>query len=701
MPQVPQYNRETHLNGTPLPYENYRITEDTSGASVAKAMGNIGKGLDRVVDASLKIKDTHDRMKMMEFNNAVEQWKQDSLLNKENGYFNKKGKDATGRTNEVMQSYDEFVQQWQEENRLSSFNRSQIETIAKEKRTNILKNVTAHDLQQTNEWATNETALGIDNAITAAVSERNNPDGIKTQINNIRQIVRWQGEAIGADATAIEKIETERVSQAYCSILDAKIQDGDLTAKKFFEEHKEEILSQHHAKYIGQIKNNEDKYTSRQLANEIIAKAESEEDAVRQAEAIEDVNMSESVLSRVKRHYQQEKHFEDLQQKEALDGFYTKAESAAKGQGTLSYDDIPDILDPKDKLALMNFINQGGQPETDNQIWSTLYEMQVNNAQGFANVDLNKYRGFLSEGDYKSFVKAQEKIKSGEFYSDIQDDNKMIDAALKDMKLHRGKKEDVAYSEIKSMVREFEARKGRSITDDELLNITNSLGYKGEDGIFLYKQLEKGMAEKTGFIKDVMNDFVYYQSKHNGQLPPNEEKYRIIKNRVNMKAQEKRTQAQNIASSFSYNAETMRNIAYTEAKPNEQKVLTFFADNQIPTISEQLGLNLTVTSRYRDQDGSHHKEGRAADISMSEHSIENRIRIYERLVQLPTVYKIGTSDINIIAHFKGNNKIVDERAYDRQHGTNHVNHAHITLINANPATPKKPNAIANNNVYQF
>lgn len=701
MPQVPQYKRETSLNGTPLPYESYRITEDTSGASIGRAMSNMSKGFDKIAAASLKIQETHDRMKIMEFNNAIEQWKQDSLLDRENGYFNKFGKDATGRTNEIMQSYDDFVRQWQEQNRVSNFNQAQIKDTAAAKRSNILQSVTAHDFQQTNNWASNETALGIDNAISSAVSERNNPDGVKTQINNIKQIVRWQGEATNADETSIKKIESEKVSQAYCSILDAKIQDGDLSAKEFFEEHKEEILSQHHAKYIGQIKTNEDKYTSRQLANEIIANAESEEDAVRQAEAIEDVNMSESVLSRVKRHYQQEKHFEDLQQKEALDGFYTKAENAAKGQGTLSYDDIPDILDPKDKLALMNYINQGGQPETDNQIWSTLYEMQVNNAQGFAEVDLNKYRGFLSEGDYKSFVKAQEKIRSGDFYSSIKEDNDLIDSALKDMKLHRGKKEDVAYSEIKAMVREFEARKGRTITDDELLNITNSLGYKGEDGVFLYKQLEKGMAEKTGFIKDVMNDFVYYQSKHNGQLPPDEEKYKIIKNRVYQKAQERKTKAQNIASSFSYNAETMRNIAMTEAKPNEQKVLTYFADNQIPTIADQLGLNLTVTSRYRNQEGSHHKEGRAADVSMSEHSIENRIRIYERLLQLPTVYKIGTSDINIIAHFKGNNKIVDERGYDRQHGTNHVNHAHITLINANPATPKPTKTVANNNVYQF
>ena len=346
----------------------------------------------------------------------------------------------------------------------------------------------------------------------------------------------------------------------------------------------------------------------------------------------------------------------------------------------------------------MNYVNKNGLPETDEQIWENLYNMQVNNAQGFAQEDLNKYRGFLSDGEFKQFLKAQEEIKAGKYYSNIKDDNALIDAALKELKLNRGKKEDVAYSEIRAMTREFEARKGRKITDDELQNITQSLGYKGSDGVQLYKQLEKGMAERTGFIKDVMNDFVYYQTQHNGQLPPDAEKYKIIQKRVNQKAEEKRTQAQQIVDSYTSNAITMRNIAYTTPKPNEQKVLTYFADNQIPTIGKQLGLNLTVTSRYRNQEGSHHSEGRAADLSMSEHNVQNRIKIYERLLALPTVYRIGTSDPNIIAHFNGNKKIVDERQYDKQHGTNHVNHAHITLINANPVTPTK---VASGNLYQF
>lgn len=701
MPQIPQVTRETSLNGQALPYEHYNINTDTSGASIASAGMNLGKGLTDITNTILNINSIREEAKITKFNNDIEQWKQENLLNKDTGYFTKFGQDASGQSDSIMKNYDDFIAQWKADNKMSNRSMQKVEEIGTSKRTGILNSVTNHDLKQTHIWATTEGKLGVENAISSAVSERNNPENIKLQIANIKAISEWQGRLQNLDEKSIEALTRANISTAYTSILDTKIQEGDLTAKAFFEEHKADIDPKYHSRYLGAIKNEEDKYKSRELANAIIARSANEENAIRQAEAIEDVNMADSVLSRVKKHYSQEEHFKNQAEREALNGFYEKAVQAAQNGGTLAYDDIPDNIDPNIKLSLMNYVNQNGQPQTDNQIWETLYEKSVNDAQGFANEDLNKYRGFLSDGEYKSFLKKQEEIKSGKFYTNIKDDDAMIKEALKAMKMTSDGKTASAFSEIRAMTREFEARKGRSITDEELKNITQSLGYKGDDGVFLYKQLEKGMAARTGFIKDVMNDFVYYQNNHNGQMPPDAEKYKIIQKRVTQKAQEKRTQAQQMVSDITSNATTMRNIAYTVAKPNEQKVLTYFADNQIPTIGNQLGLKLTVTDRYRNQPGSHHSEGRAADVSMSEHTIQNRIRIYEKMLALPTVYRIGTSDPNIITHFAGNGKIVDERQYDRQHGTNHVNHAHITLINANPPTPQGGNKIANGNVYKF
>lgn len=705
MPIIPQYNSNVSPDGKALPTQHYNITPEMTGETQARSLGNAADGLNQIALAVNQINELRDKTKVTQFNNDAEKWKQTVLLDKNSGYYTKLGQDASGKSEEVMKNYDDFVQDWLSKNRVSKKAMNDINSISTSKRTNILSGVTAHDLQQTNKWAETEGKLGIDNAITSAVSERNNPENIEKQVANVRQITTWQAGLQKLDEQSKQELLKSNISTLYTSVLDAKIQEGDLSAKDFFEKYKADIDPKFHSKYIGAIKNEQDKYTARELAKTIITGSQNEQEAITKAEAIKDVNMSDSVLSRVKQHYSQEEFFKNQAQKEALNDFYSKAVSAAKNGTVLSYDDIPDSLAPDVKLSLMNYVNSKGQPDTDNQIWESLYDMSVNNAQQFAKEDLNKYRGFLSDGDFKQFTKRQEEIKTGGYYTKIKDDDKMINSALKAMGLgsnsalpYKGDNKDIAYSEIRSMTREFEARKGRKITDNELQNIINSLGYKGSDGTRLYKQMERGMREKTGFVRDVMNDFAYYQSKHNGEMPSDAEKYKIIQNRLNQKVQERKTQAQQTVSNYSYNASTMRNIAYTKAKPHEQKVLTYFADNQIPTISKQLGFKLTVTSRYRNQAGSHHSEGRAADVSMSELSVRNRIRTYEKLLTLPNVQVIGTSDPNVLTHFAGNPKIVDERRYDRQHGTNHVNHAHVTLINANPATPQ---ILAHRNIYEF
>lgn len=696
MPQVPEFSRETRLNGTALPYEHYNLTDDMFGGSQGKATMKMSEGFGELANKALKLSEQIDETKMVEMSNKLSQWEENNLYNKDTGYYYMNGKDAVGKSTEVMKNFDEFVNDYKSQNRVSFKNQARMDSIIAAKKARITQGVNAHDFQQTTAWAETEGKTGIDNAIKGMINSRNNPQEMNTHLDSALKIVDWQGGLQKLDADTINAKKQEIKSNAYSAVLESYIGEGSLKAGEYFNQHKNEINPKLHAKYIASIKSEEMKYNARTTATNIIASAKDEEDAIKKAENIKDVNLSDMVVSRIKRHYSDEQHYKDLEQKNALNSFYNKAVEAAQNGTSLSYDDIPNILDPQDKLSLMNYVNKSGQPEDDGEIWESLYDMSVNNAQGFVKEDLNKYRGFLSDNQYQSFKKKQEEIKAGKFYSNIKDDDEMIKSALKSIGLSSDGKQKSAFSEIRALTREFEARKGRKITDEELQNITNSLGYKGDDGVQLYKKLEKGMAQRVGFTKGVMNDIAYYQSKHNGEMPSDAEKYKIINNRLNKQVQENKTYAQQLIDNRKTQAVTMRNIAYTVPKPHEQKVLTYFADNQIPTISKQLGIKLTVSSRYRNQQGSHRAEGRAADVSMSEHNIKNRIKIYEKLLALPTVQALGTSDPNILAHFAGNRKIVDERKYDRQHGTNHVNHVHVTLINANPAKPNNGTKLSNN-----
>lgn len=702
MPQVPQYHREVAPQLTPTPYLDPKLNYDMFGVNVAQAMGNVGNGMNEFSVAMQKIKDRVDDTKILEMMNKSSEWEQKNLHDKENGYLYKFGKDAYGGSEALLKDYDDYMKDYIKNARFTTDAARRAQLTYNKARERIAEQVTSHDFKEGIAWSNSEAQQSQINFLNNAVNLRNNPDEIQKSLQSGYQAIEWQGELQHLDRSAIELNKMQYRSNVHEAVLNAYLADGSLKASQYLEEHKGEISPNKLPHYIDAVKNNELKYNSIAVAQKIIAKANNEQEALQEAEQIKDVEMSDAVISRVRKFYNQQDYIEDLQKRDMLKGFYDTAITKIQNDEPLSYDDIPDGLDSETKLSLMNYVNKNGQPETDNQTWEDLYNMSINNAQGFAEVDLNRYRGFLSDGEYKEFVKKQQDIKNGKFYTNIKDDDEMIKEALKAIGLKSDGKQKSAFSEIRAMTRELEARKGRAITDEELLNITNSLGYKGQDGVQLYKRLEQGMAKRTGFIKDVMNDFTYYQSQHNGQMPSDEEKYKIILKRASQEQQKQKSEAETIIDRYSNTSSLMRNISSVTAKPNEQKVLTYFADTQVPQISNELGFKLTVTSRYRKPNGkyaSHHSEGRAADISMSELSAKNRIRAYEKILQLPNVYKVGTSDAAILAHFSGNNKIVDERDFDKKHGTNHVNHAHITLINYNPQT--KTETIAQNNVYRF
>ena len=699
MAQVPVYNQPTVADKhIAMNYQNLNINGDMIGENIVRAnyvLARAGKNFGEQIEKQI---DDYNKTKITDLSNKLDAYNQQALYDKENGYFSKTGKNAAGQSGIVLQGYDDYAADLMKEYNFSGRYKDAAESTILAKRNHIFAPVNEHDLKQTKEWQNTVYAEKQNNILNQGIQDRNDDNLVAENLRQGLNAVELQGQNQNWDSDTIKFKKQQYTSQFHEGIVHSLIADGNPKAKAYLEAHKSEILPDRLPSLMGSVRNGEIKYLARDYAQEIFSTSKSADEAIKRAEAIEDIDVSDATLSRVRRYYSEQEFAKNEAEKEALDGFYNTALAKMQSGETMSYDDIPDGVDAKTRLSLMNYINQNGQPQTDNEVWETLYDMSVNNAQGFANEDLNKYRGFLSDGEYKQFLKKQQEIQDGKFYSQIKDDDKMIDAALKEMGLNKGKKNNVAYSEIRSMVREFEARKGRKITDNELNNIVNSLGYK-DGGVQMYKQLEKGMAERTGFVRDVMNDFAYYQSKHNGEFPPDDEKMKIINKRITEKAVEHKTQAEQRIDTVKYNALTMRNINNTVAKPNEQKVLTYFADNQIPSIGQQLGLKLTVTSRYRNQQGSHHKEGRACDISLSEHSANNRIRIYEKLLSLPNVHALGCSDPVILSHFNGNRKLVDERKYDREHGTNHVNHVHVTLINT--PTQSNNNIIAQNGNYRF
>ena len=63
MPQVPEFSRETRLNGTAMPYEHYNLTDDMFGGSQAKATMKMSEGFGELANKALKLSEQIDETK--------------------------------------------------------------------------------------------------------------------------------------------------------------------------------------------------------------------------------------------------------------------------------------------------------------------------------------------------------------------------------------------------------------------------------------------------------------------------------------------------------------------------------------------------------------------------------------------------------------------------------------------------------------
>ena len=686
MPQVPIYNQPAVRNQrTPQGYNQVSVNGDMVGENIARANYVLGRMSENISNNIEKQLDQLADTRAVEATNKLDTYAQQTLYDKDNGYFYKTGKNAAGQAPAVMQSYDEYAQQVLEESGLTGIYKARAAQSIRAKRNQVFIDVNAHDVAETKNWQNSVYAEKTNNIITQAILHRNDNDFLakNKQQGYIAIDLQAQLQNWDEDKTKLAKIGF--ASKFHESVIGSLLSDGSLRAKEYYEAHKSEIAPDKHNSILNAVNTNDKRYQARSIVEGLIAKGYSLEQAYDEIGKIENIDLQADVRSQYESKMRENDRVQAERDRAKSQASWDKVISALQSDPDSAYQAI-DVTQAPDAIKVqMSYIEQMrkfGEIKTGHQVYLDLQEKMTYDAEGFKNTDLNQYRPYLSESDFKSFKEAQDKIGSME-YTIIQEDNKVIDSALKEIGGH-DKTEKVIYSEVQSLVNEFEKRHGRKINDSELKSIVDSLGYKGEDGVKTYKNIEKGMAEQVGFIKTITNDFAYFEKIHKRQ-PDSKERSQIIHDRANKVTRQKREDLQS-------------KIDATYAKPHETKELTYYADSYIPKLGKELGANFTIVQggRYRPANGrytSYHSTGEAVDVSMSEHSNLIKEKFFAAQIKNPQVRKIGTSDPYILAKFGSNPKIKDERAFDKQYGTNHVNHAHITL-NTNKSR------INNNNIYK-
>lgn len=239
----------------------------------------------------------------------------------------------------------------------------------------------------------------------------------------------------------------------------------------------------------------------------------------------------------------------------------------------------------------------------------------------------------------------------------------------------------------------FSVNKSGDITGSDRNTIKHyleSFGYKNEKisdkNIDEFWEVYNKLKDYNNFSNNYLAGKITEFEKNNKRVPNGEDLYNIVYRAYQDFEIDKRTMTKdNMVKDWSL----YQSVVNTTPKYGETKVLTYFADTRVKQLEHELGFKITSVdgSRFREISNkktyiSPHYYGNKMDISISEHTLEHRLKLAEALLSDPLVKQLNTSDRSVLDHFKGHPKLKSLENWDKTTGKkNKINHSnHFDLV---------------------
>ncbi len=697
MARIPQYERSVSPQNTPYGYVQANTSPDAFGLNVSKELKGLGDaGLDLAGNIA-NLKAAYDKTKLVEFSNFIDNWSNENLYDKDNGYLYKTGKEAMGKSPELMESFDKYADEYIAKSGFIGGYKQTARNIVQQKRNTIERYVEKHDKDETDKWQDAVYTDAMSNIFSKAIQGRNNPNDISmfyrdgmTLLDNFALTKGWDKDP---EMLAIRKKEFE--GNFHAQILDAFLSEGSLKSREYFEKHKESFSPEIQNRYLSRIHTEEVNYKARSTAESLVEKTP--EEAYKYIDGIENIderNATESEYNRLLRHKDTiQKENDAKQSNEIMQRIYSAFENGEDISSIMREVNVSNMsLEQKEKiyknLKSMQELEGIGNNWAD---YNILLDMATFNNEEFKNINPANYN--LTKEQYNKIMEMQRKAINNEYTPEVE-----MKKAIKGMYnssfniqgsqgLHSNEYQD----EVVRFLSKVERMQGAAFdfkNTQQLQAIMDGFDYKDPNAV--NKNIDEtkelfARAKKHGEVYDLMaREYMMFKGQNKREPSPEEifemakRSYNTIENNWRERDMGKLNQAQGL----------YKNISSTTPKKGETKVLTYYCDTRIPQISRELGIPLKITSRYRAGDSGGHGHGRKCDVGMAALNNAQRQIVFERMLSDPAVASIGTSDPLLLKRYNEpkNPKIRDLREYDTNYRKshpnttmNHVNHIDISF----------------------
>lgn len=695
MVRIPQYNRNVAPQNTPYSYVQAKVSPDAFGANVSQSMGNLGKAAGDGLDLMATLKANYDKTKLVEFSNFIDNWSNENLYDKDKGYFNKTGKEAMGKSPELMESFDKYADDYISKSGFYGGFAQRARNIVQQKRNTIERYVEAHDKKETNAWQDAVYTDAVTNVFSKAIQGRNNDadlamfykDGM-TLLDNYAITKGWDKDP---EMLAMKKKQYE--GNFHAQILDAYLAEGSLKAQEYFNKNKDKFTPEVQNRYLQRIHTEEVNYAARATAQSLLGK--STQEAYQYIDSIQNIdvrNATENEYNRLLRHQETIQKQNDIklsnQIMQEVYNAYDNGEDISSIMRKVNTSDMS--LEQKEKiyknLKTMQELEGVGNNWAD---YNILLDMAAYNNEQFKDVNPANYN--LTKEQYNKIVQMQRDITNNQYTPEVEMRKQLGGFTGFAPQTSNGLRSGEYKDELVRFLSKVERMQGAAFdfkNKEQLQAIMEGFNYKDPNAV--NKNIDEtkelfARAKKHGEAYDLMaREYMYFKGQNKREPKPEEiyemakRSYNTIENQWKQRDLGKLNNAQGIYQS----------VSSTIAKKGETKVLTYYADVRIPQISRELGIPLQVTSRYRAGDSGGHGKGRKCDVGMAALNTAQRLTVFERMLSDPAVASIGTSDPALLKRYNNpkNPKIRDLREYDANYKKshpnttmNHVNHIDISF----------------------
>jgi hypothetical protein len=412
MPKVPVYEEQIQNRALPGAQSSAQVSAEDFGFNI----GRVGQSL------ALKIQQEADDVALMSSTAKLKERSNRALYDPEQGYLNKKGKDAFEIADDAVSDYDKMAAEFEGE-LATTRQRQAFRRVALNMRNDYDLLIQRHVAKERQEYDATEFQAFIKSSQDRAILNYTDPMMIAAETEGIRAATAAFAARNGKGKEWADRFTFDQMSATHVGVIERMLANQqELKAKEYFGAVKNAITGPDAIKVEKAVESGVLRAQSQSVADNIMLNTPDEGEIYAKVREIKDPQLRDAVQARVDADLNRRDRATNEMRESYMMAFTTRidqGQSIDQMMGTVQWWN----LTTGQRTALKAYAKQkskGGEPETD---WETFYNLTTlastqTTRNKFLQENLLSYRHKLSDAEFRHLTELQRSMRSGQETTD-------------------------------------------------------------------------------------------------------------------------------------------------------------------------------------------------------------------------------------------------------------------------------------------